>query len=76
MPKETAKHRKKTARHERASQHKKPTRSKKPAQAKKPVTQEEQVVGVTAAERQSLQSYTGGQFTAILVDLPLVEDED
>lgn len=70
MPKETAKHRKKTARHERASQHKKPTRSKKP------VTQEEQVVGVTAAERQSLQSYTGGQFTAILVDLPLVEDED
>lgn len=68
MPKQTAKHQTKTARHKRTPQAKKPRHSKKRSRAKKPVTQEEQVVGATAVERQSLQPYAAGKLADALED--------
>lgn len=68
MPKQTVKPQTKTARRKRAPQARKPTYSKKRARAKKPVTQEEQVVGATTVERQSLQPYAGGKLADALED--------
>ena len=68
MPKQTAKHQLKTARHKRTPQAKKPRHSKKRAGAKKPATQEEEVVGVTAVERQSLQPEAGDELPYALED--------
>jgi len=61
MPKQIAKHHKKTVRHGRAPQHAKAARGSKRARAKKPAV-EEQVVNVTAVEPQSAPLYTEGPF--------------
>jgi len=62
MPKNTAKYRKKAARHERLVQHTKRRHAKKASRIKKPLAQEEQVIGVIAVEQQTLEPDTGDRW--------------